>query len=153
MPTFTVTREIAAPPGVVFETVADHRRYPDFTPIRRAELEREGDDAPLGPGAIRALHTVGPPVREQVIANEAPRLFAYRLLSGLPVRDHTGTVVFEPAGVGTRISYTVETTPRIPLSGPLVAAGGRLAVRRLLAAVGGEAERRARESAAPAAGA
>ena len=153
MPTFTLTREIDAPPAVVFDTVTDHRRYPEFTPIRRAELEREGDDVPLGPGAIRALHVLGPPVREQVVAYREPELFAYRLLSGLPLRDHTGTVRFEPigtagggagsaGGAGTRMSYTIETTPVVPLSGPAVVAGARLAIGRLMAAVGAEAERR-----------
>lgn len=143
MPSFTITREIAAPPAVVFETVTDHRRYPDFTPIRRAELEREGEGSEVGVGAVRVLRVAGPPIREEVIACEPPELFTYRLLSGLPVRDHVGTVRLEATGEGTRISYSIETTPRIPFTGPVVALGGRAAVGRLLAAVASEAERRA----------
>ena len=56
MADFTLTRRIEAPPEVVFDTITDHRRYSDYTPIRRAELEREGDAEPNGKGAIRALH-------------------------------------------------------------------------------------------------
>ena len=50
MPQLTLTREIAAPAEAVFETITDHASYPDFTPIRRAELERSGEEAPNGVG-------------------------------------------------------------------------------------------------------
>ncbi len=62
MPSLTLSREIDAPAEVVFETITDHASYSSFTPIRRAELEREGDEAPNGVGAIRALHLLGPPI-------------------------------------------------------------------------------------------
>src|SRR5262245_56325532 len=89
---FTFTREIAAPPETVFEVLTDHRRYNELTPLRKSELEREGDPAPNGVGAIRKLTAVGPPLREEVIAYESPGRFSYTLLSGLPVRDHVVTV-------------------------------------------------------------
>jgi uncharacterized protein YndB with AHSA1/START domain len=139
---FVLTRRIGAPPEVVFDTITDHRRYPEYTPIRRAELEREGESEPNGTGAIRALHIAGPPVREHVIAFDRPRLFTYELLSGLPLRDHVGTVTIEPDGTGSLMSYRVETTPTVPLAGAAVVAGVRLSIGRLMAAVGREAESR-----------
>ncbi len=142
MAEFTLTRRIAARPEVVFDAITDHRRYSDYTRIRRAELEREGDFEPNGVGAIRALHLLGPPMRERVIAFERPRRFSYELLSGLPVRDHVGTVTLEPDGSGTAMSYRVVTTPTLPIGGFVVAAAFRSAISGLMDGVEREAEGR-----------
>ncbi len=143
MPNLTLTRRIEAPAEVVFETITDHAAYPSFTPIRRAELEREGAEAPNGVGAIRALHIAGPPIRERVIGYEPPRSFSYEVLSGIPVRSQVGTVSLEPAGGGCELRYEIEIEPAMPLTGPLTAALTRLAIGRLMAGVAAEAERRA----------
>ena len=96
MASFTYVRQVAAPPEVVFDVLTDHRRYPEITALRKAELEREGEPAPNGLGAVRVLTVAGPPMREEVIAYEPPFRFAYKILSGLPVRDHVGTVELQP---------------------------------------------------------
>ena len=59
MASFTFTREIAAAPETVFEVLTDHRRYDELTPLRKAELEREGEPTPNGVGAIRKLTRSG----------------------------------------------------------------------------------------------
>lgn len=143
MASFTFVREVAAPPEVVFDVLTDHRRYAEVTPLRKSVLEREGEPAPNGVGAIRVLSAVGPPLREEVIAYEPPRRFSYRMLSGAPLRDHVGTVGLEPAGEGTRVTYAVRTTPTLPLVGGAVVAVTRQAIKQLLSGVSAEAERRA----------
>src|SRR5680860_965263 len=105
MATLDFSRIVAAPPEILFEVIADQRGMPNFTNFRKVELEREGDSPPNGVGAIRVMHAVGPTVREEIIAYEAPRLFAYKLLSGIPVKDHVGTIELEPIGDRTRMSY------------------------------------------------
>jgi uncharacterized protein YndB with AHSA1/START domain len=101
---------IAAPPGTVFEVLTDHRRYIDFLPLRGAKLEREGVPAPNGVGAVRASRLIGPPIREEVTAYEPPRRFAYKMLSGLPMRDYHGEVALtEGPGGSTEVSYIVRT--------------------------------------------
>jgi uncharacterized protein YndB with AHSA1/START domain len=139
---FTLVREVAASPEVVFDVFTDHRRYAEITPMRRSVLEREGEPAPNGVGAIRALHSVGPPLREEVITYDRPRRFAYRAVSGIPVRDHVGTVELCPEGEGTRVVYAVRTFPTLPFVGAAILAVTRLAVGRLLSDVAAEAERR-----------
>jgi len=136
-------REVAASPELVFEVLTDHRGYADITPIRKVELEREGAPAPNGVGAICVLHSVGPPLREEVIAFQPPARFSYRLLSGAPLRDHVGTVALEPAGPGSKVTYAVRTTPTLPLGNAAVLAIAKRAVRLLLDGVLAEAERRA----------
>ena len=146
MPSFTFVREVAASPEVVFDVLTDHRGYADITPIRKVELEREGEPAPNGVGAIRVLHSVGPPLREEVIAFQPPSRFSYRLLSGAPLRDHVGTVALEPAPAGSKVTYAVRTTSTLPVGGAAVVAAARLVVGRLLSAIVVESERRAAAS-------
>lgn len=143
MASFTYVRQAAAPPEVVFDVLTDHRRYTEITPLRKAELEREGEPAPNGLGAIRVLSVLpGPPMREEVIGYEAPSRFSYKILSGLPVRDHVGTVELRPKDGGTEITYAVKTTPTIPLAGPVFMAILKKAIRDLIAGVSKESERR-----------
>ncbi len=143
MASFTLVREVAAPPEVVFDVLTDHRRYSELTPLRRSALEREGEPAPNGVGAIRVLSAVGPPMREEVIAYERPGRFSYKVLSGLPVRDHVGTALLEATGDGTRITYALRTTPTIPFAGGVVMLVLKRAISQLLDGVSAEAERRA----------
>ncbi|HWM63856.1 MAG TPA: SRPBCC family protein [Solirubrobacterales bacterium] len=142
MASFTLVREIAAPPEVVFDVLTDHRGYSDLTPVRRVELEREGEPAPNGVGAIRVLHLIGPPLREEVLAYESPSRFSYTVLSGLPVRDHVGTAELTPHEGGTKVVYAVRTTPTVPLVGAAVVAGIKQAIKQLLDAVAAESQRR-----------
>lgn len=143
MASFTLEREVAASPEVVFDVLTDHRGYAEITPMRKVELEREGEPAPNGVGAIRVLRSVGPPLREEVIGFERPGRFSYRMLSGVPVRDHVGTVSLEPAGAGTKVTYAVRTTPTVPVAGAAVVTMTKLAIKQLLNGIVAESERRA----------
>jgi uncharacterized protein YndB with AHSA1/START domain len=143
MASFTYERVIAAPPEVVFDVLVDHRRYAEITPMRKSVLEREGAPAPNGVGAIRVLRAVGPPLREEVLVHEPSTRFSYKLLSGLPVRDHVGTVELTPSGSGTKVVYAVRTTPTLPFVGPAVVAGVKLGIKQLLSGITKESERRA----------
>jgi uncharacterized protein YndB with AHSA1/START domain len=140
---FTLVRSVQAPPEIVFDVLTDHRRYSELTPLRRSALEREGEPAPNGVGAIRVLAAVGPPIREEVIAYDRPGRFSYTVLSGLPVRDHVGTASLEADGDGTKITYALRTTPTVPFAGGIVVLAIKRAITQLLNGVSAEAERRA----------
>ena len=103
----------------------------------------EGEGAANGVGAIRALHLVGPPIREEVIAYEEGRRFSYRVLSGVPVRSQVGEVTLEPTPEGCVMRYAVEVEPLVPFSGPPLALAIKAALTRLMGGVAAEAERRA----------
>jgi uncharacterized protein YndB with AHSA1/START domain len=143
MASFRYEREVAAPPETVFEVLTDHRRYAEITPLRKSALERQGEPAPNGVGAVRVLSVAGPPLREEVIAYEPPERFSYKLLSGLPVRDHVGTVELTASGAGTKVVYAVRTTPTVPVAGGAVVAVLKLGVGQLLDGIAKESERRA----------
>ncbi len=141
---FTFTREVAAPAEIVFEVLTDHRRYSELTPLRKSVLEREGEPAPNGVGAIRKLTAVGPALREEVIAYESPGRFSYTLLSGLPVRDHVGTVELT-AQDGTGPGWSTRCARSRPCrsSAAVVVAVVKQAVKGLVDGVVKESERRA----------
>lgn len=143
MSSFTLKRSVAAPAKVVFDVLADHRGYADITPVRRVDLEREGEPAPNGVGAIRVFRLVGPPLREEVLTYEPPRRLSYRLLSGAPLRDYVGTVELTPEGEGTGVTWAVRAVPTVPVVGPAVVGVAKLAVKQLLNAIVAESERRA----------
>jgi uncharacterized protein YndB with AHSA1/START domain len=143
MASFTFVRQVAAPPETVFDVLTDHQRYAAITPLRKSVLEREGEPAPNGVGAIRVLSSAGPPLREEVLAFQPPKRFSYRLLSGAPVRDHVGTVALESSGDGTKVTYAVRTMPTVPLAGFAVVGVAKLAVKALLEGIVAESERRA----------
>jgi uncharacterized protein YndB with AHSA1/START domain len=146
MASFTLEREISAPPETVFDVLVDHRGYAEITPLRKVELEREGDPAPNGVGAIRVLHSVGPPLREEILTYEEPSRYSYKLLSGLPVRDHVGTIELTPGEGRTKVTYAVRTMPTVPVVGTVVVGVIRLGVKQILSAVAKESERRASSS-------
>lgn len=143
MASFTFQRQVAAPPETVFEVLTDHARYSEITPLRKSALEREGEPAPNGVGSIRVLSAVGPPLREETIGYEPSVRFSYTLLSGLPVRDHVGTVELRPQDGGTAVVYAVRTQPTLPLVGGAVVAVVKQGVKALLDGVAKESERRA----------
>jgi uncharacterized protein YndB with AHSA1/START domain len=140
---FTLTREIEAPAETVFAVLTDHRRYSEMTPLRKAELEREGSPDPNGMGAIRKLTAVGPPMREEVIAYEAPHRFSYTVLSGLPVRDHVGTVELSEEGGRPTMVDADRPHPTRPVVGVAVVAAVKQAIKGLIDGVAKESERRA----------
>ena len=98
---------------------------------------------PNGVGAIRALSLVGPPIRERVTAVDRPRLFAYKMLSGAPVRTHTATVELATQGPGTELTSQVDSVPRSPVPDAVWSPVVRLVINHLLQGVVKEAERRA----------
>ncbi len=81
-------------------------------------------------------------MREEVIAYEAPSRFSYTVLSGLPVRDHVGTVELTDEGGKTKMVYAVRTQPTLPVVGPVVVAAIKQAIKGLIDGVAAESERR-----------
>jgi len=118
---FTLTRTTTAPIETVFDSLTNHRGIADYVwAVRRSTLDREGVPAPNGVGAIRRIEAVGPPIVEEIIDYGRPTRYAYKMLSGAPVRDHVGTVELREAGAGTEVSWHLRSTSKIPgLNRPL----------------------------------
>lgn len=122
MSRFEIRRTAAAQPETVFDVFTDHRHYADLVKAMHSSvLEREGDPAPNGVGAVRRLRLPGATVREQVTEYHRPGQYAYRMLSGAPLRHYTATVTFSPVGEQqTEVVYTVDVEPKVRLLRPVV---------------------------------
>ena len=114
-----VEKELAVAPEVAWERFTDHLGWAEWAGAREVVLRQEGDPAPNGLGAIRVLHAHGLAVEEEVIAFEPPRRLRYRVVAGLPIRDHTGEVEFEPSDAATRLTWTIRFRPLVPGTGRL----------------------------------
>ena len=115
MTEFTLTRTTTAPIETVFDALTDHRAIADYVwAVRRSTLDREGTPAPNGLGAVRRLEALGPAIVEEIIEYQRPTGYAYKMVSGAPVRDHVGTVALREVGTGTEVSWHLRSTPKIP---------------------------------------
>jgi hypothetical protein len=144
MAIFTLKASISAPIETVFDVLTDHRSYSRLTPLRSSTLERSGSPDANGVGAIRVLKLAGPPIREEVTQFERPTLFAYRMLSGAPVKEHTCTVELSTRGGDTSLTWVVDSTPNIPVPAPVWVAVVKPVINQLLKGVVKESERKAR---------
>lgn len=111
---YSVSRDTTADPAVAWDTVSDHEGMTSWTPYRTAVLEAPGTPDRNGVGAVRALHGLGPPLRERITLFEPPRRMRYELVSGLPFRDYVGEVTVEPSGSGSRITCVISFRTIIP---------------------------------------
>ena len=132
---FHLTRTSTASPEALFDTLTDHASYKDMTPLRSSVLERPGAIDTNGVGAQRRLGVVGPTQVEEVTVFERPTRFAYKLISGLPVRDHVGTVELTAVPEGTLIDYHVQSTPALPGLGLILKPVLKQAIAGLLGGV------------------
>jgi uncharacterized protein YndB with AHSA1/START domain len=115
MTEFTLTRTTTVPIEKVFDALTNHRGIADYVwAVRRSTLDREGTPAPNGVGAVRRIEALGPAIVEEIIEYQRPTAYAYKMISGAPVRDHVGTVKLREAGSGTEVSWHLRSTPKIP---------------------------------------
>ena len=129
-----VQRTFAAPPERVWARYTDHASWSQWAGFGPATVVRPGVPAPNGVGAVRRVGPGPFAAEEEVVAFEAPRRMAYRLVGGAaPIRDHLGEVEFHPDGAGTRVVWRVRCAPTVPGTGRVVAAALRFIFTRVLA--------------------
>lgn len=98
--TVVAVRHSSAPVEAVWSLLGTTSTWKDWGWFTVAELEREGEPAPDGVGAIKKLGLRAGGSREEIVAYDPPTHLAYRLLSGLPVRDYRSDVTLTPTPDG-----------------------------------------------------
>lgn len=115
-----------APLETVWSLVATTSRWPEWSGIPKATVERTGDPPPDGVGAIRAFGA-GPlrASREEIVAWDPPHHMGYTILSGLPVRGYRADVELSPGPTpgSTLVVWRGSFDARWPGTGALLAAG------------------------------
>jgi uncharacterized protein YndB with AHSA1/START domain len=118
-----ITVQTPATPEAVYALLTDGSTWPRWTPMDSVELEREGDPAPEGPGAIR-VNTKGKTTgRDEILELEPNRRLKYASLSGLPVRDYIGEITLARGPGGTEINWHSSFFPKVPGTGWLLQRG------------------------------
>ncbi len=144
--TYEFTVPSSAPPGAVFEVLADATRWKDWagSMITVSEWDREGDPAPGGVGAVRKLGRPPAYALEQILEYDPPHHMAYTIVRGIPVRGYHADIdlVATPDG-GTTIRWSGAFEPKIPGTGAMFAAVLGRIVQGYGRAAAAEAERRA----------
>lgn len=104
--TISAHRHAAAPVEAVWALLSQARSWREWGAFTVAELEREGEPAPDGVGAIRRFGFPLYTSREEVVAFEPPMHLGYTMLRGLPLTGYRSDVTLTPTpGGGTDISW------------------------------------------------
>jgi hypothetical protein len=115
-----VIEECAAPPAFIWALLEDAENWSAWGPWRESELERAGFPSPAGVGAIRRLRVGRRVVREETTVFEPGTEMAYRLLSGIPVRNYEGRVRLTQVGSKAMITWSSSFVGSFPGLGPIV---------------------------------
>jgi hypothetical protein len=132
---FEVTATSTAPLEALWPLVGEAARWKEWSFLTQSGLEREGDPAPDGVGAIRRFSNLGVGSREEVVVWEPPHHLGYVILSGFPVRNYRSDVVLAVEDGATRLTWSSSFDTKIPGTGRLMHEVLRLVVRRFVAGV------------------
>ncbi|HSZ52006.1 MAG TPA: SRPBCC family protein [Caulobacteraceae bacterium] len=103
----------SADPARVYALLKDGSTWPQWTIFDSHELERPGDEEPLGVGSIRVFRTSYSASHEKVVELRPGRRLSYELTGGLPLVDYHADVDLEPlANGGTRIFWRSQFQPK-----------------------------------------
>jgi uncharacterized protein YndB with AHSA1/START domain len=110
----------AAPIEVVWARVADASSWSTWGAWNETVLDREGEPAPDGVGALRRFRRGRLTTVEEVVAFEPPSRLAYEVRAGVPVRDYHSEITLEPVGGGTRLRWVSTFNATNPAAGTMV---------------------------------
>ena len=115
MTVYSFRREVKLPIEKVWSLIGDFTKAPG--PGITVEVEKEGDMDANGVGTIRKI-TIGKLCMCEILDSaNPPYTFAYRILSGAPIKEYLGKVRLESRESSTIIHWSAELTPKIPFTG------------------------------------
>jgi hypothetical protein len=98
---FEVVSRTSAPVDRVWPLLGEAERWKEWSFLDRSDLERPGDPAPDGAGAVRHFTRFGVGSREEVVLWDPPRHLGYIILQGFPVRRYRADITLTTDGSGT----------------------------------------------------
>ncbi|MET9414632.1 SRPBCC family protein [Streptomyces klenkii] len=118
METMTVERTIAAPIDEVFAWLTTTTNYTCSPLVLRCRLDRRGEDAPYGVGAVRDhLWLIGW-FRERITHYDPPYATEYVVERSLPPSRHElGRMTFTETDGGTLVRWTTRAEIPVPVLG------------------------------------
>lgn len=135
------TLDISAPIARVFTHIADHEGMANWPGVSACHLQKPGTPR-NGLGAVRAIRARGLTLLEKVVHFQPPQRLDYTIIKGLPI-SHLGSVRLASTDQGTRLTWSVHMSSRIPLLAQIVGGMLRRGLPGALAYVKDQAERSA----------
>ncbi|MFH5211568.1 SRPBCC family protein [Antrihabitans sp. NCIMB 15449] len=142
MASYTVDTVIEAPRDVVYSIFADRENNSDFLPIS-TRLKTPGTTERQGIGAVHFIGLGPVGASEQIIELVPGERIVYKVVAGLPVKRHVGTIGFTDAANGTRVVYTMESEPKLPVPGKVLEMALKVLIGAFVSGVRKEAAKRA----------
>lgn len=119
------------PPAQVWQRLSDSARYPDWTPVEEAKVDRPAAE---GVTELRSLRTGRYLIREEVVERREPERLSYVLLSGLPLKDYRAEIDLSArADGGTDVRWHTTFDPKLPGTGWLYRRGLERTTRQFVA--------------------
>ena len=116
MQSFDLEYRLSSPPHVVFAELADPSYIERIAPFKVTVTHvRDGHERRYGVGSIRRIQPwFGPPYEEEILVYEPDRLLEYTTVKGTPFDHHRGSYRTDPDGTGTRFTFHIEFSSRVP---------------------------------------
>lgn len=112
-----VSAQSTADADTVYALVESGETWPTWTGLGSFELERPGEGAREGVGAIRVFRTWPFTTREEIVERVPGRRLGYALLSGMPLRNYRANVDLTPNAEGTAIRWHSTFDAAVPGTG------------------------------------
>jgi len=126
MESFGFEYRMSCPPDVVFAELADPSYIERIAPFKVTVTHvRDGRGHRHGVGSVRRIRPwFGPPYEEEILVFEPARIMEYTTVKGTPFDYHRGVYRTDPDGAGTRFTFHLEFSSRVPglarlIKGPL----------------------------------
>ncbi len=122
-----------APIAKVFLELSDHARFGEICGINVKRV-KDGSEIPNGLGSVRQLN-IGPlPSFEETITGfENNHFIEYKITKGSPIKNHVGTLRFEPTNEGCELFYDIKLESKIPFTTGIVKKGLRNGISKGIA--------------------
>ncbi len=116
---FNVARE------EVFATIADPYKLAAVNSLNLERIKDSTGDDINGVGSVRRLKMgIFRSIDEVITVFEVPELIEYRVLTGVPVKNHVGRIEFVDIGKGrSRVDYSIQFDPIFPGFGRILRIG------------------------------
>ncbi|MET9489438.1 SRPBCC family protein [Nocardia sp. NPDC006630] len=114
MASTTVDTVLSAPRDVVYKLFSDRDALNSYLPVQ-ISLVKPGVGSPSGVGAQYKIGLAGLGITEETTELVPGERMVYRVIKGAPVKRHVGTITFADAPGGTRVVYTMESEPSLPV--------------------------------------
>ncbi|WP_054814670.1 SRPBCC family protein [Nocardia arizonensis] len=131
MASSTVDVVIPAPREAVYKFFTERDGINPYVPVDFT-LKRPGSPTPNGVGAQYLIGKGGVGLLEETTALIPNERMEYKIIKGAPVKRHVGIITFSDVPNGTRVAYTMESEPSLPVPAKVLEMGLKALINQFI---------------------